>query len=517
MSKRVDLPYSGNTSCEIRLDNKKIELVFTRDNKQVAKKNLVGDPTEEALVDVLASSGIDFTTFSAVYDAASILVQAAKELQAESLEKKQIFDTAQVEAATAQPKFSGNQYNLPADIDSSGLGDLILDWEVPYSDGLGLLVFRLKRKLVGVLIKERRELFRTEIVEKINEKRAYKLLDESGVDFVQASTKSLIADKMVSAVQQPQQYPILAKEAQLPVKGPVSKSPPSPSQFPGQPVVEKTTSPEFLPTTSEVKDTEQIPPSVPMGLPEDVGMLLDQYSIPYSEGLKLVTYFNAVDSKFTLVFMKGFEIIFQRGLPSQAEKSEIAKALRDSNLEFVSLSVREGIIDRAYEAVAHPEELLERSLSSGPATVPEIQPPSSAQSEEESPTFSSLVSEESSVSLQEPVDIGEFVTEIKIPYSHDTISKIFWNRNTKKFALSFWREGAEVDQALVDEGENEDEIWSVLSKAKIEFISMSVISDAAATIAEIFQDPQKYIRAREIGEGVPSAESGLVAEGRQVV
>ena len=125
MSTRIELPFSGNTICEIRKDSRKTILTFYKNNKQIGQKSFMGDLTEDGLVDGLATAGVEFVTFSAVYDASSLILKTVKELDEHEPDKNQLFDTSDVEGAVSEAQGPGGAYTLPGNITGVNLGDLI--------------------------------------------------------------------------------------------------------------------------------------------------------------------------------------------------------------------------------------------------------------------------------------------------------------------------------------------------------------------------------------------------------
>ena len=515
MSSRVDLPYSGNTICEIRKEARKTVLTFFRDNKQIGQKTFVGELTEDTIVDGLATSGIEFMTFSAVYDAAGLILKAIETIQEATPEKEQLFDTDQVETAVsiAEGKETGI-YKLPADINCTDLGDLILNWNIPYSHDTYLLIFRKKRQFCIVFAKDGAELYREDVIGNLNEKRAYKIIEEGNLQFVSMSVSASVVDKMRDAIQSPQKYPILATSSQLPKKSEKAElkvgqtslvSQTTDLAAPEEGIA--ATSSDFTPSKTAAGEVGTKASTIPVGISEDAGSLLNHYEIPYAEESVLDIYYNEKTHAFTLVFLKENKIVYQEKITSRINTDQAYNIINAADIQFVSMSTLSDLAGHIEYICTLSEDQIQNILH--PKVIPEVD--LSIEMEEEKAEQEFLTPEESKSTSQtpaEPIDIGVFVKEINIPYSHDTTCKIFWNEKTKKFALSFWREGKETGQALATQKMTEDDIWNLLSEAGIDFISMSVISDSATELYQIFQDPEKYIAEQQM-----SSTPGTVADG----
>jgi hypothetical protein len=484
LSTRIELPFSGNTICEIRKDSRKTILTFFKNNKQIGKKAFMGDITEDSLVDGLATAGVEFVTFSAVYDASSLILKTLVEIQESEEEKTQIFDTSQVEAAVSDSQAPGGAYRLPGNITGEKLGDLIFKWEIPYSHKTFLYVFRKKRQFQTLFIKNDQELYRAEIVGNLNEKRAYKIVDEANLDLVQLSSTAQIVEKLLDIVQSPQNYEVIATEKQI-KSGNKDKKGTGPSV----PVKQKKTEME------EVSSKEEEISLV--GIPDDAGRLLDDNELPYSGGAKLQIFHNKISNDFTLIFLKGNAIIHIEKITEKIDSDRVSEMISSTEIEFVSMTVIYDIADYILEIMNNPGKY--PKIKSTEEITNESQKIQTVSETAETET-TRVETAESVLTEIEEVEIGDYIAELEIPYSHNTICKIFYNPDTSKFALSFWRDNQEVDQALADKKSTEDDLLNILSNAKIEFISMSVVYDAASEIQTIFEDPQKYVQARKIAQ-----------------
>ena len=50
LSKRIELPYSAGTICEVRKEKRRVVLTFFQNNNQIGTKSFVGEISEDSLV-----------------------------------------------------------------------------------------------------------------------------------------------------------------------------------------------------------------------------------------------------------------------------------------------------------------------------------------------------------------------------------------------------------------------------------------------------------------------------------
>ncbi|MFW9928004.1 MAG: tetratricopeptide repeat protein [Candidatus Thorarchaeota archaeon] len=481
MSTRIELPFSGNTVCEIRVENRKTTLTFFKNNKQIGQKSFMGELSEDLLVDALATTGVEFVTFSAVYDASNLILKTLSDMDVQSTDEQKIFETSQVNAAIDESQGTTDSYHLTCNIDPTNIGDLVLNWEIPYSYNTWMMVFRKKRQFYVVFAKKNEELFRTEIIGNLNEKKAYKLIDEAKLQFVSLSVSAQVVEKLLDIIQFPQKYDVIANEAQL-KRGVTSKL----KSTGGKP---KQFLKEQVSKTSQPPQEDKPKPVSIIGIPDDAGILLDDYEMPYSGKSHVHTYYNKKIPQFTVVFFKddGITNIAKIGEKPQAE--EVTEAISSSKIDFVSMSTIFTITDHIMEIISNPNERLMKL--EGKTDIEEI---SASSKVEVSKSDKVKDLDETLSETNKEIDIGNFITEIQIPYSHNTSCKAFHNIKTGMFALSFWRDGQEIDQYILEKSSSEDDIGEKLSNSKVEFISMSVIYDIASELSNIFSDPDKYVQ-----------------------
>ena len=82
-NERFILPNSAETSCELWLEGQKVDIkFFSANGKNLGSKSfLIVALKEDDIVNHLASSEINFTTFSALYDGAALILTKVQELK----------------------------------------------------------------------------------------------------------------------------------------------------------------------------------------------------------------------------------------------------------------------------------------------------------------------------------------------------------------------------------------------------------------------------------------------------
>ncbi len=522
MNERFILPNSAETSCELWLEGQKVDIkFFSSDGKSLGSKSfLIVALKEDDIVNHLASSDVNFTTFSALYDGAALILEKITELKESGgdsarkvvLRRKSGSDSeepAEIETKTETESKEGTEAVesgfQPLSFETRDLGKIIHYMLVPYTKDLYLFVFQVT-KLAYTLVFEQagKEVYRGELKGIPEETDIYPVLQNSGLSaFETMSVVFDIADAVTKACKSADTF---AKEVPEDIlkRVELSKDLSKFTKKEPEKVEEKA-------VTSETEEKEEVQEQV---LDVAGATFLLTFKVPYSES-SVDFYLADSDEVITIFKKEGKEVTRKNisGIPTEDEGFEIVNQSGISDT-FSSMSLIYTVSEKIVEVCSDPKKFLPKEKPKE-----ELSAESQEESAEEVPTFQKVeeeakeeVLDEETLKLKAIVDSGSFITELKIPYSHETSVKIYLDESTEQFVLRFWRGEKEVDLIGVNKTLDEDGAWEILNKANIEFISMSVIYDAAEDILKVLANPDDYKKSE-----TDESEEEYVSEGGEVV
>ncbi|MHA2362879.1 MAG: hypothetical protein ACXAC7_02900 [Candidatus Hodarchaeales archaeon] len=524
-SERFSLSHTAdNVACEVRNELRKTVLTFfSGDGKTLGSQSFItAGLDEDKIVDLLAASNVEFTTFSALYDAAAVIFKKVQEIPStkpslfakdketesekpkittpepqeepsdtyikpsERLKKEQELDKPEDEYVPSFMKMETEEMEDIEEIaeklsqefsseivedqeiidtpsypfDTSDLGQFIYHYEIPSSAETELYFFCPKENhFAFVFVQLDKELYRTVVEDIPSEDEIYSFLQSSGVseNFVSMSVTFDLTDKITEVCKNPEKY---------------------------QPIIEVQ------------EDKKKEVSEVPEGKPLEVDVLFE-FKIPYSE-YRVDFYPSDTDPvEMTLLFLEeGKEIhrTMVEGIPTEDDAYNIVEETGITE-NFSSMSLIFDIAEKIIHVCSNiddyrPEEEKIEEPSDDAAL-----PIQSTDKEEATVVTKKAIIEpkEDDQEFLSIIENGVLLKELKIPYSHDTSVKIYFNEETGRFALQFWRGEGQVDQAVTDKSLDDDGAWEIFNKADIEFISMSVIYDASDNLIEVIQNPEKYL------------------------
>ena len=198
-NERFILPNSAETSCELWLEGQKVDIKFFSSNgKNLGSKSfLIVALKEDDIVNHLASSEINFTTFSALYDGAALILTKVQELKEsggesvrkvvlrrtsytgekqEETEEKEETQEAQEEEATVDIA------DQPLSFETKELGKIIHYMPVPYTKNVFLFVFQVTRLAYTLVFEQAgKEVYRAELKRIPEETDVYPVLQNSNL------------------------------------------------------------------------------------------------------------------------------------------------------------------------------------------------------------------------------------------------------------------------------------------------------------------------------------------------
>lgn len=501
-NERFLLPNSAETSYELWLEGQKVDIkFFSADGKNLGSKTfLIVALKEDDIVNHLASSEINFTTFSALYEGASLILTKIQELKESGSEndrkvvlRRKTDDTGEqsessVKAESTEKIVSESSViasEQPLSFETRDLGKIIHYMAVPYNKDLFLFVFQVTR-LAYTLVFEKsgNEVFRGELKRIPEENDVYPVLQNSNLAaFENMSVVFDVAEAVSKACKNADTF---SKEVPEEIYKRVELSR-NLSKF-----VKKEE-----PKTETVDERKTKEPESEIQVPGSLDIsgytFLINFKVPYSESS---VDFYLSDQDILAVFKKEGKEVSRKsisGVPSEDDSYNIVDQSGISET-FSSMSLIYTVSEKIIEVCTDPKKFIPKKPVQGEESVSNLEV-----SQNEVPTYQKIeeeakeeVVDEETLKLKAIVESGSFITELKIPYSHETTVKIYLDESTDRFALLFWRAGKEVDLVGVDKTLNEDGAWEILNKANIEFIGMSVIYDSAEEILHVIANPNDY-------------------------
>ncbi|MFX0122495.1 MAG: hypothetical protein ACFFAE_02575, partial [Candidatus Hodarchaeota archaeon] len=283
---RLELPSTSNVECEIRESLSREEYVFTfYQNERVIKSSAVSNDklSIDQMVDLLSDAGVEFFSFSAIFDVAELLIDSIeKEFQESVIGDEEVVgrpaaevreDIEELEVPvttiTAEPSFDSQIFiESESGISIDPSDKLLKKFKMPYSQGGYAGVYYCRDgKYSVVLFQNETPIIRKKFPkDNINEDILVALISESGIDFLSFSSIYDSAEQIQNIILHPEEHVEIEEvEVSTPTEGE-----------------------EYVPTPSEV------------GVPEDEMVMVDLSSLDVSEYTKAKDFdkFIAAVTKF---------------------------------------------------------------------------------------------------------------------------------------------------------------------------------------------------------------------------
>lgn len=536
---RIELPNTANNViCEVRKEFRKVTLsFFTPEGEKLGTKSMISDVlNEDAVVDILAESKIEFTTFSALYQAASLIQKTADNLDSSKpslfSEDKKIPTVEDKKSSTPEEE-SADSYVRPSErlkkeqaaenedeyvpsfvtmeqdnaieeksktmssgfeiidepfepvefpFDASDLGQFLQLFQMPSSNNITVYFFSndefTQTRLV--FLQQDHEIHR-EIIDGIPvEDDIYTFLHSSGVAdyFVGMTALFDVTDKIIDVI----------KNAKTTMQDKITQD------------IDVSSSSAIEDEKTELEDIS--------------GTFLTAYKIPYSDYSIDFYLEDSEPVEMTAVFLMEKKEVYRTLISGEVSEDDAYNIVNTSGIaeNFSSMSLIYDVAEKIIDVYTNPDkyqpkvEEISENITSG-----DIATASTVSDVDSTPSKVSTTPSAAELEFQEILESGVFLVEIKIPYSHDTTLKIYHKEESGRFALVFWRDGKQVDQNVTDKSLDEDSAWGIFNDADIEFISMSVIYDAVESLLDVLQNPEEYAKDES------TYEETFIEEGQDAV
>ena len=423
---RFVLPNSADTACELWLEGQKVDIkFFSSSGKNLGSKSfLLVAIKEDDIVNHLASSEVNFTTFSALYDGAALIIEKIKVLKESGGESDRKIvlrkkseeggseperSEASTESTEVETTETGDVSNQPLSFETRDLGKIIHHMLVPYTKDLYMFVFQVTRlSYTLVFEKAGKEAYRAELRGIPEEADVYPPLQNSGLEaFETMSVVFDVADAVSKACKNADSF---AKEVSQDIIKRVELSKDLSKFVKKEKPKEKE---EVAIKETKEKSTEETP------VQGVEGTFLLAYKVPYSESS--VDFYLAQDGVLA-IFKKEEKEVSRRtisGVPNEDEGYAIVDESGISDT-FSSMSLIYTVSEKITEICTDPKRFLPKDESENELEFSSM--PIFAQEEEEEKEKNQEVVEEvvdeEKLKVKAIVESGTFITELKIPYSH---------------------------------------------------------------------------------------------------
>lgn len=539
---RFELPSAAGAMCELRLEGSSAPvevLFFSADGQPLGSKTFPSPSsvTEDDLVDFLASSDVQFVTFSALYDASELILQQIKEASGEDssapspepihedvspavppLEEDSTSDhvddpTPSIDDEAGEevggvveeplPELTESEVSFPFDTD--GLGSLLRSVTVPYTQDMLFHVFQPAVGSFALVVEDAgREVYRQSFDSSPSEDDIFELIQASGVSdkFVSMSVTFDVTDLVLQACQGASVSPPPTEQAGEGTTGPAVEEPP---------LTDGLAEEGYIP---DLPDVEPLSFST-----AGLGSLVRRIAIPEAEEA-FVFVFQPSDSSFSLVFEVGGQEVHRCSLPDDVSDDDVLGAIQAAAVPVVfdSMTVQFEVADRVVNTCKTPadfssdlpEGLVERVEASRGVPAASSSAPSAAEGSASTTVSPGLAAREPGVEKVASVgqlDEETLLTTFEVPYSNSSIA--FYGQNTGSTTLVFKVDGKEVYRAVVTGVPSEDDAYKLVEDSTINktFSSMSLIFDVSEKIVEVCGNHRQFMpQLEEEEEGAETPE-----------
>ncbi|MHA1974940.1 MAG: tetratricopeptide repeat protein [Candidatus Hodarchaeales archaeon] len=221
---RLELPSTSGVECEIRQDYSRDEFIVTffQNDRQLKSCSLSSTHlNQDKMVDLLSDAGVEFFSFSAIFDVADLLINKMNEMVEPLTVEEERFPAETSQIVEEEIIEETTEKNVVTSVDSHAErevqptvphveikpGDKILDrFEMPYSqNGSAAIYFTLDGKFAVVLFKENNPIARKVFTkESVNQDDIVAMISESGIDFLSFSAIYDSAERIEQIIKNPE-------------------------------------------------------------------------------------------------------------------------------------------------------------------------------------------------------------------------------------------------------------------------------------------------------------------------
>ena len=219
---RLELPSTSSVECEIRESLSRKEYIFTfYQNERAIKSSPVSyeNVSPDQMVDLLSDAGVEFFSFSAIFDVAELLVNTIKQEFQESItESEEVVDSPEdlvredfqeLEVTDTTPSIDSEVSIKPEAVMSLDPGDKLLKkFKMPYSQGGYAGVYYCRDGTYSIVLFQNETLvIRKKFPkENIDEDNLVALISESGIDFLSFSSIYDSAEQISNIILHPEEH-----------------------------------------------------------------------------------------------------------------------------------------------------------------------------------------------------------------------------------------------------------------------------------------------------------------------
>ncbi|UCE14877.1 MAG: hypothetical protein JSV04_06760 [Candidatus Heimdallarchaeota archaeon] len=213
---RIELPSTSGVECEIRGIRGEFVLTFYQ-NERMIKTSTVSSHklNQDQMVDLLSDAGVEFFSFSAIFEVADLLVNSIKkefmDVVEEGIEVVEEPEEVQVTETITTVEETPTDISVSTEQEIVTLepGDKLLKKiEMPYSQGGFAGVYYCRDgKYAIILFQNENPIVRKKFVkEKVNDEALVGMISESGIDFLSFSAIYDSAEQLQKIIMHPEEY-----------------------------------------------------------------------------------------------------------------------------------------------------------------------------------------------------------------------------------------------------------------------------------------------------------------------
>ncbi|MFW9993239.1 MAG: tetratricopeptide repeat protein [Candidatus Odinarchaeota archaeon] len=218
---RIKLPMSAGAVVEIRLLGKqKVELNFYQDSIKIYSQTLK-NPDNETLLDLLATSGVEFSSLSGISHAADDLEKKIVELRTTGKEQEIVIPKKEKkvsEARTVDDLLAIDEEKEEQETAAESLGETLVptepveegtfltDVKVPYSPSSLISVYQVGKEFKLIFKEDGRTLSFAEVKSEMDEDELTVIISNSGMNFIGMTVILDCAEAVLGVIKKPEQY-----------------------------------------------------------------------------------------------------------------------------------------------------------------------------------------------------------------------------------------------------------------------------------------------------------------------
>ncbi|MHA2295982.1 MAG: hypothetical protein ACXAEU_03405 [Candidatus Hodarchaeales archaeon] len=475
--RRLDLTgTSQKSSVEIRkLPNKRYEFIFFVEDKKVFQQKVFGgSPDNDKLVDMLAGSGIDFISFSAIATAANDIENITRAMELLDIVADEYIDDQEPVASTKQgASITTTEDELSSDLDKQqAFGatmseeEGIVRMELPMAAGAIAEARLLDDQNVELIFFQESNKIHSQVLSNPNNEALLDLLAISGVEFTSISAISQAADDLEQKI---------AVLRSIGIKQ-------EPSAYVKSVSIDEKDSEDQI-TADELAGEVRTPVKA-----VDDGTFLTDVKVPYSPGSLISVY--QLDVNFNLVFKQEGNVLSSSSIKADIDEDELTIVISNSGMNFIGMTVILDCAEAVLDVIQNPDKYLVTEKIADETTGDHIETVEETVEKKE---------EEEDINLEEyrtPADIENLIVALKksVDQNKPTLMKELdvkvkakgvttriFRQGEDTWYFQVFQKGESISNMMKLNSVDQDEVFRVLNNG-VPQTSLSELASAAESV-----------------------------------